>query len=140
VTEINYGSMTNLELNIEVAKRTHTLSETTDGADHWWSLRWGEDNCIRINMFDGNTAAGVWFYLESTGAIDKPANDANLALSLFSDCDGFSITREVGIWDAVVYSTADLFPKTFIARAKERTEYARAITICWLNWQDAIKD
>jgi hypothetical protein len=131
----DYESMTDQELNIAVAKRlgyTLVVDDKYGSPLKRWCLHLpsgelskdseGDEDCTEC--FDEDLA---WARLTPNFTVD-----ANEALALFADSVNFGLSKDTDrTWIAEEWDV----DHSAVGRDKHP---ARATTICWLLWQDAI--
>lgn len=116
----NYDSMTNEQLNVEVAKRTHSLTIEEQDNRVFWVVRHNKSELMYISpALPHATVETGWGYFD-VNRLPKPATNANDAIELFDFGD---INQKALVMDAVYLLSTS-------------TEFARAVTVTWLCWHD----
>jgi len=123
--DIDYSDMTDEQLNIEVAERRGwRVNLWTAPKPSGFALIAPDGSTIVVS----DTPGHAWDNLPSL-----PANDSNEALAMWEGNDNFNLEPYQGRWCAMLCGT----DRDEGAVAYDKNP-ARAITICWLKYQDAI--
>jgi hypothetical protein len=138
----DYESMDDTALNIEVAKRTHTLTTEDRKGRLWWVVRQiGGERMNAVPDIPGKSEGDAWAYFAETH-LPKPATDANAALALWKWNIGFNLSiLFVAGKDKYTWCVEYPFPLsdkvTYTLTAFSEMP-ARAITIAWLKYQEKV--
>ncbi len=127
----DYDSLSDEQLNIEVAKRLGFKVEymLVNGERRYFLL---DPNRIRVtHRYEDE--ADLWRGALEHEEIAHYATDANAALELWHGGDDFNLSHEDGVWiGEPLGKSADPFAEVF---GKSESP-ARATAITWLMWQD----